>query len=255
MPIHQRSTRFLIDAGADISVLPNSHSSRASPTAKILYSANRTPIKTNRGKRMTLDFNLRSFTWTFVIADLFQTTVGNDFIHEFDLLPDLPYDESQLYRTNLVRRTDADHKNHEWRCRFSSSARTTRGSNATSEDRGTQVQRQASHNNTRVPSRHDVFHPEDTKQIKRKSNEDGIVSPGVGQKEGRAYFNILMAKEDREKTAIITPFGLFEINVMLFRLKNAGQSFQQFRASFRRERSCSVLRAYLFLRELPATDC
>lgn len=43
-----------------------------------------------------------------------------------------------------------------------------------------------------------------------------------------AYHQIPMAASDREKTALITPFGLFEFNVMPFGLKNAAQSFQRF---------------------------
>ncbi|XP_037931303.1 uncharacterized protein K02A2.6-like [Teleopsis dalmanni] len=41
----------------------------------------------------------------------------------------------------------------------------------------------------------------------------------------KAYFNIPVAEEDREKTAIITPFGLY---VMTFGVCNAAQSFQRF---------------------------
>lgn len=37
-----------------------------------------------------------------------------------------------------------------------------------------------------------------------------------------------MAPEDREKTALITPFGLFEFNVMPFGLTHAAQTFHRF---------------------------
>ena len=51
----------------------------------------------------------------------------------------------------------------------------------------------------------------------------------------KAYFHVPVAPEDIPKTAVVTPFGLFEFLKMPFGLRNAAQTFQRFMDSIFRD--------------------
>lgn len=80
---------FLIDTGAQISVLPNIKN-ESPPQHKRLYAANGSIIPTFGHE--TLDLNLglrRKLTWTFTIAAVDQAIIGADFLDHYGLLVDI----------------------------------------------------------------------------------------------------------------------------------------------------------------------
>lgn len=56
----------------------------------------------------------------------------------------------------------------------------------------------------------------------------------------KAYNQIPMNQSDAEKTAVITPFGLFEYAVMPFGLRNAGATFQRAIDNILRDLDCAT---------------
>ena len=91
--ILDRSTglRFLIDTGAEISVIPSGTRTHClTPAAFTLQAANSTPIKTYGQKLLNLDLGLRrQFPWVFTIADVHRLILGIDFLTHFGLIVDV----------------------------------------------------------------------------------------------------------------------------------------------------------------------
>ena len=84
--------RFLVDTGAAVSLIPH-HFCRnliiESSEVK-LQSAESAPIKVSGECRLQLNNAdlKRSFTWTFVVADVQHPIIGIDFLSQFSLLVD-----------------------------------------------------------------------------------------------------------------------------------------------------------------------
>ena len=79
------SYRFLIDTGAEISVIPPSHSDRKYRQEGCNFLAVNGSIIATYGKRsLTLDLGLRrTFRWVFIIANVQSPILGTDFLRQY----------------------------------------------------------------------------------------------------------------------------------------------------------------------------
>lgn len=82
---------YLIDTGADMSVLPkNSIKETCRQDDFKLFAANGSEIKTFREKTIQVDLNLRwSFPWKFTVANVTHAILDADFLRHFKLMVDL----------------------------------------------------------------------------------------------------------------------------------------------------------------------
>lgn len=93
------NVRFLIDTGADISLLPVRYiKSKPKKTDLQLFTANNVPIHTYGEKLLVLNLQLRrQFKWKFCVADVNYAIIGADFLHYYNLTVDL---RNQCLRDN-----------------------------------------------------------------------------------------------------------------------------------------------------------
>lgn len=82
---------YLIDTGADVSVLPsNQKAGCCSKTCVKLFAANGTPINVCGTTTRKVNLGIRrEFSWQFLIADVNIAIIGADFISHFGLLIDM----------------------------------------------------------------------------------------------------------------------------------------------------------------------
>ena len=85
------NTRFLVDTGAEVSVVPPTRMERTHPQPGFtLQGIDGTQITTYGVRSCTLNIGLRrTFRWIFTIANVKQAILGADFLHHFGLVVDI----------------------------------------------------------------------------------------------------------------------------------------------------------------------
>jgi cleavage and polyadenylation specificity factor subunit 1 len=289
-------TKFLIDTGADVSILPAREGDRAKVSDYKLYAANGSVIDTYGQRSLNLKLGFRRcFPWRLVVAEVQHAIIGADFLAHYGLLPDLKrkvlinsvtlcqskcsyrdvkYNtittiDSSAFSKLLVDFPALTKPTTHQKCKFAHNTEhvieTTGRPLASRARRLTpeklRVARQTFEELLRrgevraskspwatplqiVPKKG----PEkwrvcgDYRRLNSVTKPDKYPVPNIGDFNTRlsgsrrftkidirrAYNQIPVAKADIEKTAVITPFGLFEYLVMPFGLQNAAQTFQRF---------------------------
>ncbi|XP_053611983.1 uncharacterized protein LOC128676069 [Plodia interpunctella] len=212
--------RFLVDTGADISVLAAKNRNQTPSNTYKLYAANNTPIRTYGEKTINLNIGLRrTYKWTFIVADVQTSILGADFLRSHKLLVDLHQkkliDSVTDLKIEVIETTSNQptvyiiDQNHIYQDIFKKYPEVLRPMSL------------------KEPAKHSVTHHIETAGPPLFARPRPL--PPDKYKAAKIEFEKMMEMdEDKAKTAIITPFGLFEFNCMTFGLRNSSQTFQRF---------------------------
>ncbi|GFV74078.1 hypothetical protein TNCV_4509851 [Trichonephila clavipes] len=238
--------QFLVDSGADVSILPWTKTKGECQASQYkLYAANGTEIPTYGLKILTLDLGLRRpFQWPFIIAKVKRGIIGADFLQKFQLLIDLHNRKLIDGVTNLSIKGEVAtiQENND----LSTVNRASKYFNLLKSypdlTKPNLVNRVVKHGvkhhilttGQPVYSKARQLAPDKSKLAKQEFQfmlDNDIIRPSKSQWASPlhlAYYRIPIAEEDKEKTAITTPLGLYEFNTMSFGLRNAPSTFQRF---------------------------
>ncbi|CAI2738057.1 unnamed protein product, partial [Dicrocoelium dendriticum] len=95
--------RYLVDTGAEVSVLPRDPNDPTEKVTSSLRAANGTIIRVYGQRSRTLNLSLRrAFKWIFLVADVQTPILGLDFLRHYDLLVDVKRHRLVDRLTNLA---------------------------------------------------------------------------------------------------------------------------------------------------------